>query len=83
MKETIVDTDILSEFLKGNDKVAKKFNEYLKEFNIINFIIITYFEILNRLLYKVERKQLVTFEMFIESNTVLPLTIESVNIAQI
>jgi tRNA(fMet)-specific endonuclease VapC len=47
----MLDTDILSEFLKGNLKVREKVEEQLKEYGIINLSVITYYEILNGLLY--------------------------------
>ena len=81
MRQVIVDTDILSEFLRGNEKVSKQFNDYYKVFSEINISIITYYEILNGLLYRDARKQLSNFEMFIESNNIISLTTESVNIS--
>ncbi len=50
MKPSMLDTDILSEFLRGNSKVIAKVDEHLKEYGYINLSIITYYEILNRLL---------------------------------
>ena len=52
MKPTLLDTDILSEFFRGNTKVLENVNIYLKEYPSLNFSIITYYEILNGLLYK-------------------------------
>ncbi len=75
MKASMLDTDILSEFLRGNPKVISKVDEHLKEYGFVNLSIITYYEILNGLLYKDARKQLVRFEEFIELNKVIPLTI--------
>ena len=75
MKQCIIDTDILSEFLRGNEKVIKKMNEYLNEFNFISITIITYYEILNGLLYKDAKKQMAGFEEFVSLNKVAPLTI--------
>jgi hypothetical protein len=46
MKPSILDTDILSEFLRGNPKVIAKVDEHLKEYGFINLSIITYYEIL-------------------------------------
>jgi tRNA(fMet)-specific endonuclease VapC len=46
----MLDTDILSGFLRGNSKVLAKVEEHLKEYGYINLSIITYFEILNGLL---------------------------------
>ena len=65
MKLSMLDTDILSEFLRGNPKVIAKVDEHLQEHGFINLSIITYYEILNGLLYKDAKKQLTRFEAFI------------------
>jgi tRNA(fMet)-specific endonuclease VapC len=75
MKPSMMDTDILSEFLKGNPKVMTKVDEYLKEYGSVSLSIITYYEILNGLLYKDARKQLSRFEEFVSLNRVIPLTL--------
>ena len=75
MKPSMLDTDILSEFLRGNLKVIDRVDEHLKEYGFINLSIITYYEILNGLLYKDARKQLSKFEEFVELNKVIPLTL--------
>lgn len=46
MKPSILDTDILSEFLRGNPKVINKVDDYLKEYGFISLSVITYYEIL-------------------------------------
>ena len=70
-----LDTDILSEFLRGNQKVIDKVDEHLKEYGFMSFSIITYYEILNGLLYKDANKQLKRFEDFAGLNKVIPLTL--------
>jgi predicted nucleic acid-binding protein len=75
MIPSILDTDVLSEFLRGNITVIKKVDEHLQKFGFINFSIITYYEILNGLLYKDARKQMSKFEDFVSYNKVIPLTI--------
>jgi len=55
MKPSMLDTDVLSEFLRGNRKVVAKVDEHLQEYGYINLSIITYYEILNGLLYKDEK----------------------------
>jgi tRNA(fMet)-specific endonuclease VapC len=75
MKPSMLDTDILSEFLRGNSKVIAKVDEHLNEYGFINLSIITYYEILNGLLYKDAKKQLAKFEEFVELNKVIPLTL--------
>ncbi|RDC64799.1 type II toxin-antitoxin system VapC family toxin [Adhaeribacter pallidiroseus] len=77
MKPVLVDTDILSEFLRGTPKVVENAEKYLLTYDAINFSIITYYEILNGLLYKDARKQLEKFTDFADLNKVLPLTISA------
>lgn len=83
MKPSMLDTDILSEFLRGNSKVIAKDDEHLKEYGFINLSIITYYEILNGLLYKDAKKQLAKFEEFVELNKVIPLTMPMAKTAAI
>jgi len=75
MKPSMLDTDVLSEFLRGNPQVINKVDGRLKEFGFISLSIITYYEILNGLLNKDARKQLTSFDDFVSLNKVIPLTI--------
>lgn len=77
MKPVLVDTDIISGFLRGTSKVVENAAKYLKTYDSINFSIITYYEILNGLLYKDAKKQLKKFTDFAELNKILPLTISA------
>jgi predicted nucleic acid-binding protein len=77
MKPALIDTDVLSEFLRGNSKVVENAAEYLQSHYAINFSIITYYEILNGLLYKDAKKQLKKFTDFADLNKILPLTISA------
>lgn len=54
---------------------------YLHSYGIFNLSIITYYELLNGLLYKDARKQLQHFESFSDLNKILPLTISATRIA--
>ncbi|MBK7428687.1 MAG: type II toxin-antitoxin system VapC family toxin [Saprospiraceae bacterium] len=81
MKPAMLDTDILSEFLRGNPKVISKLDDHLEEYGFISFSIITYYEILNGLLYKDAKKQLAKFEEFAELNKVIPLTLPMAKVA--
>lgn len=49
LKQSILDTDILSEFFRGNIKVIDKVGKHLTAFGFISLSIITYYEILNGL----------------------------------
>lgn len=77
MKHALVDTDILSEFLRGTPKVVENAEKYLETYDAINLSIITYYEILNGLLYKDAKKQLKKFTDFADLNKILPLTISA------
>ncbi len=81
MKPSLLDTDILSEFLRGNPRVISNVDEHLKEFGFISLSIITYYEILNGLIYKDAKKQLKKFEEFVELSNVVPLTMRTVRIS--
>lgn len=81
MTESLVDTDILSFYFKGDQKVVKKFNDYLKEFDVINISIITYYEILGGLKFKKAEKQIKEFEEFVNNNTIIHISEESAKIS--
>jgi len=83
IKPSILDTDILSEFLIGNPKVIEQVDKHLLEYGFISLSIITYYEILNGLLYKDAKKQLVKFEDFVALNKVIPLTLRMAKTAAI
>ena len=81
IKQSMLDTDILSAFMKGNLKVIAKVDEHLKAYGFISLSIITYYEILNGLLYKDAKKQLIQFESFVALNKVVSLTLRSAKAA--
>jgi tRNA(fMet)-specific endonuclease VapC len=81
MTGALLDTDILSEYFRGNRKVVANAEKYLDKAGKFNISIITYYEILNGLLYKDAKKQLMRFAEFSEINNILLLTIESVGIS--
>ena len=81
MTESLVDTDILSFYFKGDSKVVEKFNDYLKEFDVINISIITYYEILGGLRFKKAEKQIKEFEEFVNNNTIIHISEESAKIS--
>lgn len=81
MTESLVDTDILSFYFKGDQRVVDNFNEYLKEFDVINISIITYYEVLGGLKFKKAEKQIREFEEFIVNNTIIHISEESAKIS--
>lgn len=76
MKETLVDTNILSLFFRGHPEVAGNFTAYLAEHDAIRFSIITYYEVISGLKHRDARKQLDLFLEFTAQNTIHPLTVQ-------
>ena len=81
MKQSLIDTDILSMFFKGNSKVKEKFNIYLKSYKEISFSIITYYEIISGLKHRDAKKQMDIFLEFASQSNILPLTTYSTEIS--
>ena len=75
--ESIIDTDILSFYFKGDSKVIDQFNNDLKEFDQINISIITYYEILASSKFKKAQKKIQEFEEFVANNNIIYLSEES------
>lgn len=81
MTEALVDTDILSFYFKGDIKVVERFSQYLREFDLINLSIITYYEILGGLKFKKAEKQIQEFGDFINNNNIIHISEESARIS--
>jgi len=83
MNECLFDTDIISFYLKGNENILKKIEEYLYNSNFIRLTLseITYFEILAGLEYRNASKQAIIFESFIQKCRILKLSFPSLKIS--
>jgi tRNA(fMet)-specific endonuclease VapC len=79
--EAIINTDILSFYFKGEERVVMRFGEYLKEFDQVNISILTYFEVNAGLKFKKAGRQLQDFEGFINDNNVINISEESAKIS--
>ncbi|MCP4459985.1 MAG: type II toxin-antitoxin system VapC family toxin [Cytophagales bacterium] len=77
MNRSLIDTDILSYFLKGNKQVTKNFELYLNEYPQTTISEITYFEVLSGLTFKKASKQIEQFEKFISTCDILKLSTSS------
>jgi len=81
MPPTLVDTDILSMFLKGQPLVISRFETYLQHHAKINLSLITYYEITSGLKHLGATKRLTIFLEFCEANIIVPLSQPAVEIA--
>lgn len=77
MNKALLDTDILSFYLRGNDKVIQRITGYLKEFPTITISEITYYEILAGLEYKEANAQIDSFERFASQCEIVSISKES------
>lgn len=73
MKQALVDTDTVSFYFRRHPVVVARLDKYLLEYGYVNLSVVTYYEVLNGLYYKDARKQLSTFETFVDANRVLSL----------
>ncbi len=81
MKEALIDTDILSYYLKGNQDVIEKVVEYLKTYPTLNISTITYFEVLGGLEYKKASRQIKDFKELVSNCNVHNIDKESIAIS--
>ncbi len=79
--EALIDTDILFLYLKGHKIVEANFKTYLNEFKKINLSVLSYDEITETLNANKAIKQLNDFTELTRYNNVLPLTVNSIEIA--
>lgn len=61
--------------------MVEKFNDYLRQFDVINISIITYYEVFGGLKFKKAEKQITEFEEFVNNNTIIHLSEESARIS--
>ncbi len=74
MFSTLVDTDILSRFFRNDHRVIGQMEAYVQEYGAVLISILTYFEVLSRLLHRDAKQQLNAFLAFVFSHRTLPLT---------
>jgi len=81
MSPALVDTDLLSLFLRGDRQVVASFERYLAEHSRINLSIITYYEILSGLRHRDAKRQLGDFLDLASESNILHLTERSCDIS--
>lgn len=81
MKEFLLDTDTISYYLKGVSKIKNRVDQTFAKRGYFNMSIMTYYEVMNGLLFKDAKRQLEAFSKFAELCRILPLTIEIAELA--
>jgi tRNA(fMet)-specific endonuclease VapC len=72
MKKALLDTNIISYFLRGNPLVVENFRLYRQHYSYLSFSIFTYYEIKSGLLYKDAQRQMQQFERLAQVSEVIP-----------
>jgi len=73
MRKSLLDTNVLIAFLRGEQKVISKVREYLDEFDKLSLSIITYYEILRGLKYIGNERKLKEFEELMDKSEIVTL----------
>jgi tRNA(fMet)-specific endonuclease VapC len=81
VQPALVDTDILSMFMRGNQPITDHFHTYVNEHGKINISIITLYEIMSGLMHRDAKRQLDSFIDLANASNILPLTDWSVAIS--
>lgn len=73
MRKSLLDTSILIAFLKGEENVVIKVEEYIEKFDRLSLSIITYYEILRALKYLGNERKLKSFGELMDKSEILTL----------
>ncbi len=81
MKKALLDTNIISYFLRGNQRVIENLRIYRQYYSYLSFSVFTYYEIRGGLLYADAKKQMSGFDRLSESSEIIPFDVEIADIA--
>lgn len=81
MKPTLIDSDIISYFIKNDEDIYDKFIAYIDEYDALNISIVTYYEVLRGLYHKNATRQIRIFEGLLSNCNIIDLTVESAQIS--
>lgn len=73
MKRSLLDTDMLSFYLKGIPSVVERARQYLEQFDRLDFSVITYYEIRRGLLHAGAKQKVRDFEKLADVSHIWPL----------
>ena len=78
MKPALIDTNIVSMFMRGHPAVKSSVATYIREYQRLNLSIITVYETLSGLKHRDAKKQMTTFRSLVEISDIWPITEHSV-----
>lgn len=81
MQKVLLDSNIISYFLRGEPSVVTELGKYQEYFAQITFSILTYYEIISGLKYRDSKKILTFFEELADESEILGFNQETAEIA--
>ena len=66
MRRGLLDTDMLSYYLKGVPQVVERAREYLAQFGALEFSVVSYYEVRRGLEWAAAHRKVAEFEAFVE-----------------
>ena len=81
MQKVLLDSNMISYFLRGETSVITELEKYQEYFEKITFSILTYYEIVSGLKYRDSRKILTIFEELATESEILEFDQDTVKIA--
>ncbi len=81
IQKALLDSNIISYFLRGESSVVKELEKYQQSFEQITFSILTYYEIISGLNYRDSKKTLSIFEELAAESEILDFNQDTAKIA--
>lgn len=81
MEPALIDTNIVSMFLRGHPEVRDRFAVYVGEHGKINLSIVTVYEALSGLKHRDAKKQMAAFQALVNASEIWSLTEQSVELS--
>lgn len=78
---TLLDTDVLSNLMRGNSKAVHRTQQYLQIHQRLTFSLVTQFEVLRGLKARQASTQLVAFDRLCAANEVLAINEQTIRLA--
>lgn len=78
---TLLDTDVLSNLMRGNSKAVHRTQQYLQMHQRLTFSLVTQFEVLRGLKARQASTQLVAFDRLCAANEVLAINEQTIRLA--
>ena len=80
-QKVLLDSNIISYFLRGDQQIINKLQEYGQDFDYLTFSLLTYYEIKSGLQYRDAKNLMSLFHELAAESEIIPLDLNTINIA--